>query len=273
MGKCCDGFNFNWLFRGFGGGCEILCFRSDGHSCNLFCSLWTLGCCCDRCVSICHCDGWNDSACNCCCRSPRYKWHLRVEGKIDQIGISLRDNEPDEGIAVAKLGLVASQQVIFNMFEQPAREKLFPAAVDTGTAIIARVPLDSGSLSGRWAADTYATFKLGSQQHDMFRGARFAETLQRIEALKAEIGPDHGELADVAMRYVLSHAAVSVIIPGMSSIRHVDMNVACSGGSRLPEDLIERLRAHSWVRNYYKRPARSNSCDHPRLELNLRNAR
>jgi aryl-alcohol dehydrogenase-like predicted oxidoreductase len=177
---------------------------------------------------------------------------LRVEGKIDQIGISLRDNEPDEGVAAAKLGLVASQQVIFNMFEQPARERLFPAAVDTGTAIIARVPLDSGSLSGRWTTDTYSSWKPGSQQHDMFRGERFAETLKRIEALKAEIGPDHGELADVAMRYVLSHEAVSVIIPGMSSIRHVDMNVACSGGSRLPEDLIERLRAHSWVRNYYK---------------------
>lgn len=177
---------------------------------------------------------------------------LRVEGKIDQIGISLRDNEPDEGIAAAKIGLVASQQVIFNMFEQPARERLFPAAEETGTAIIARVPLDSGSLSGRWTAETYANWKPGSQQHDMFRGDRFTETLRRIEALKAEIGEDHGPLADVAMRYVLSHDAVSVIIPGMSSIRHVDMNIACSDGSRLPAELIERLRSHSWVRNYYR---------------------
>ena len=177
---------------------------------------------------------------------------LRVEGKIDQIGISLRDNQPDEGVGAAKLGLVASQQVIFNMFEQTPRERLFNAAKETGTAIIARVPLDSGSLSGRWTANTYASWEPGSQQHDMFRDERFAETLRRVEALKAEIGDDYGPLVDVAMRYVLSHDAVSVLIPGMSSIRHVDMNIACSNGSRLPQDLIARIRQHNWVRNYYR---------------------
>jgi aryl-alcohol dehydrogenase-like predicted oxidoreductase len=177
---------------------------------------------------------------------------LRIEGKIDQIGISLRDNQPDEGIAAAKLGLVASEQVIFNMFEQTPRERLLPAAEETGTAIIARVPLDSGSLAGLWTADTYAGFKPGSQQHDMFRGDRFAETLRRVEALKAEIGDDYGPLASVAMRYVLSHDAVSVLIPGMNSINNVDVNIACSDGRRLPADLIERLRDHRWVRNYYR---------------------
>ncbi|WP_439631326.1 aldo/keto reductase [Shinella sp.] len=177
---------------------------------------------------------------------------LRIEGKIDQIGVSLRDNRPDEGVALAKLGLVASEQVIFNMFEQTPRDYLFPAAQETGTAIIARVPLDSGSLSGRWTPDTYAGWEPGSQQHEMFRGERFADTLSRLDALKADVGEAHGSLAEVAMRYVLSHDAVSVLIPGMSSIRHVDMNVAYSDGGYLPEDLIERLRKHCWVRNYYR---------------------
>jgi aryl-alcohol dehydrogenase-like predicted oxidoreductase len=177
---------------------------------------------------------------------------LRTEGKIDQIGISLRDNRPDEGVAPARLGLVASQQVIFNMFEQTPRDQLFPAARKSGTAIIARVPLDSGSLSGRWNADTYASFEPGSQQHDMFRGERFAETLARLESLKAEIGNQYERLAEAAMRYVLSHDAVSVLIPGMSSIRHVDVNVAYSDGGVLSGELIERLRKHCWVRNYYK---------------------
>ena len=75
---------------------------------------------------------------------------LRVEGKIDQIGVSLRDNQPGEGVALAGLGLVASQQVIFNLFEQAPRDALFPAAMAGGTAIIARVPLDSGALVGNW---------------------------------------------------------------------------------------------------------------------------
>jgi aryl-alcohol dehydrogenase-like predicted oxidoreductase len=177
---------------------------------------------------------------------------LRVEGKIDQIGVSLRDNRPDEGVALARLGLVASEQVIFNLFEQTPRDHLFPAAQETGTAIIARVPLDSGSLSGRWTPDTYASWEPGSQQHEMFRGDRFGETLSRLNALTQEIGDSDGSLAEVAMRYVLSHDAVSVVIPGMSSIRHVDMNVAYSDGRHLPDDLIERLRKHCWVRNYYR---------------------
>lgn len=176
---------------------------------------------------------------------------LRIEGKIDQIGVSLRDNQPDEGVALAKLGLVASEQVIFNLFEQQPRDTLFPAAKATDTAIIARVPLDSGALVGHWTADSYAAWESGSQQHQMFRDGRFAETLARVASLKTEIGDSFPTLAEVAMRYVLSHSAVSVLIPGMKTPDEVDMNIAYSDGSFLPETLIERLRSHAWVRNFY----------------------
>jgi len=52
----------------------------------IYSALRTLGCCCDRCISIRHCDGWNDSACDRCCKSPRYKWHIRVKGKASRMG-------------------------------------------------------------------------------------------------------------------------------------------------------------------------------------------
>ncbi|WP_047997276.1 aldo/keto reductase [Puniceibacterium sp. IMCC21224] len=177
---------------------------------------------------------------------------LRCEGKIDQIGVSLRDNRPDEGMNLARLGLVASQQVIFNIFEQQPRDALFPTAQSSGTAIIARVPLDSGSLVGHWTSDSYAAWEDGSQQHQMFRGARFAETLSRVEAIKSEIGDAFPTLAEAAMRYVLSHDAVSLLIPGMKTPQEVDMNVAYSDGARLPDDLIARLEPHAWVRNFYR---------------------
>lgn len=177
---------------------------------------------------------------------------LRAEGKIDQIGISLRDNEPQEGIAPAKLGLVAALQVIFNLFEQTPRDALFPAAEGSGTAIIARVPLDSGSLVGRWTPASYAGFPEGSQQKHMFRGDRFAETLARVEAIKAEIAGRHPTLADAAMRYVLAHSAVSVLIPGMATPEEVDMNIAVSDGLGMEPGLIDSLRHHAWVRNYYR---------------------
>lgn len=177
---------------------------------------------------------------------------LRVEGKIDQIGVSLRDNQPQEGVALARLGLVAAQQVIFNLFEQPPREALFPAALTGGTAIIARVPLDSGALIGNWTADSYAGFEPGSQPHQMFRGQRFAETLTRVAALRTEIAPYYSNLAEAAMRYVLAHEAVSVLIPGMKTPAEVDMNIRYCDAQPFPAALLDRLPAHRWVRNFYQ---------------------
>ena len=176
---------------------------------------------------------------------------LRCEGKIDQIGVSLRDNQATEGVDLARLGLVSAQQVIFNLFEQQPRDALFPAAKTSETAIIARVPLDSGSLVGHWTRDSYTTWEVGSQQHQMFRGDRFDETLKRVKALKVEIGETYSILAEAAMRYVLSHDAVSVLIPGMKTPQEVDMNVAYSDGTLLSDELIERLQKHKWVRNFY----------------------
>ncbi|MEZ5450014.1 MAG: aldo/keto reductase [Thiolinea sp.] len=80
---------------------------------------------------------------------------LRQEGKIDQIGVSIRDYRADEGINLARLGLVAAQQVVFNLFEQTPARGLFPAGIATEQAFIARVPFDSGSLTGTWTEDTY----------------------------------------------------------------------------------------------------------------------
>jgi aryl-alcohol dehydrogenase-like predicted oxidoreductase len=176
---------------------------------------------------------------------------LRAEGKIAQIGISLRDNRPDEGVTLAKLGLVASQQVIFNMFEQHARERLLPAAQDSGTAIVARVPLDSSALTGTWDEQTYDSWEAGSQRHEMFRGDRFTETLARMRALKADVAPYYENLAEAALRYVLAHDAISGVIPGMATPAEVDMNLAVSDGAAFPEDLTEKLAKHAWVKDFY----------------------
>ena len=87
---------------------------------------------------------------------------LRREGKIDHIGVSIRDFRPEEGVDLAHYGLVNSIQVIFNMFEQRPASALFPAGASTSTAFIARVPLDSGSLIGNWSKEHLC--KLGARQ-------------------------------------------------------------------------------------------------------------
>jgi aryl-alcohol dehydrogenase-like predicted oxidoreductase len=176
---------------------------------------------------------------------------LRREGKIDQIGVSIRDYRPEEGVELARFGLVDSIQVVFNMFEQrPARE-LFKAGEKTNTAFIARVPLDSGALTGLWTPDSYAKFEPGSQPHSMFRGGRFAETLTRVEKLKAICKAHYPTLAEAAMRYVLGAPQVSAVIPGMKSRAEVDMNIVYSDGAPFPPELAAQLPAHVWTRNYY----------------------
>lgn len=177
---------------------------------------------------------------------------LRREGKIDHIGISLRDFRPEEGVDLARFGLVDSIQVIFNMFEQRPAQQLFPAGRGTNTAFIARVPLDSGSLVGTWSKDSYATFEPGSQPHSMFRGDRFAETLQRVEALKKLCAPFYATLAETAMRYVLSEPHVSTLIPGMKNRAEVDMNIVYSDTKTFPFELNAQLVEHGWIRNYYQ---------------------
>ncbi|MFD9663340.1 aldo/keto reductase [Rhodococcus sp. NPDC059968] len=177
---------------------------------------------------------------------------LRIEGKIDKIGVSIRDYRPEEGIDIASLGLVDSIQVIFNMFEQRPADALFPAGRKTRTAFIDRVALDSGSLGGQWTAETYDSWEPGSQQHEMFRGERFAETLARVEALKELCSLYFPTLAEAAMRYALSSPEVSTVIAGMSSRRNVARNISYSDGKTFPEELRLKLSEHNWSRNYYK---------------------
>jgi aryl-alcohol dehydrogenase-like predicted oxidoreductase len=177
---------------------------------------------------------------------------LRLEGKIDRIGVSIRDYRPDEGIDLARFGLVDSIQVIFNAFEQRPMDALFPAGSSTGTAFIGRVPLDSGSLTGAWTPDTYAQWMPGSVPHGLFRGERFAETLAGVEALKRDCAPYYATLAEAAMRFLLHAPELSTLIPGMKNRAEVDMNIVYSDGADFPPELAARMRRHRWVRNYYK---------------------
>jgi aryl-alcohol dehydrogenase-like predicted oxidoreductase len=176
---------------------------------------------------------------------------LRVQGLIDKIGVSIRDHRPEDGIDLAKFGLVDSQQVVFNIFDQRPVDALFREGQKTNTGFIARVPLDSGSLIGNWKADTYKSFAKGSIQDGYFAGWRFQETYKRVEKLKELIKPYYSSLAEAALRYCLSDEAVTTVIPGVASTKEIDLNVRYSDGQKFPEDLKEAFKAHAWPRNFY----------------------
>jgi aryl-alcohol dehydrogenase-like predicted oxidoreductase len=72
-----------------------------------------------------------------------------------------------------------------------------------------------------------------------------------VRAILSELGVTEDDMAEVALRFVLSHPAVSTVIPGMRSVRNVERNMAVADGRDLPEDQTRRLKAHRWVRNFY----------------------
>jgi len=177
---------------------------------------------------------------------------LRLQGKIDKVGVSLRDARADEGVGLARQGLVPAIQTLFNLFEQEPMDELMPAAAQSGTAIIARVPFDSGALTGTWTAETYATWAKEDKRHQMYRGGRFKETLERVEAIKQLVVGYGFTLPEVAMRYCLQTEAVSTVIPGMRNRHEVDLNLPYSDSKPLPSELLVQLKQHRWQHEFYQ---------------------
>jgi aryl-alcohol dehydrogenase-like predicted oxidoreductase len=174
---------------------------------------------------------------------------LKKEGKIRFFGVSINDHQPQHAIRLIETGVVDTVQVIYNVFDQSPEDELFPACQEHDVGVIVRVPFDEGALTARITPET--TFEKGDFRNDYFRGDRKQEVYERVSAIIAALGVTEDEMAEVALRYVLSHPAVSTVIPGMRSVRNVERNMAVGDGRGLPEDQVRRLKAHRWVRNFY----------------------
>ncbi|MDE0709159.1 MAG: aldo/keto reductase [Acidimicrobiia bacterium] len=174
---------------------------------------------------------------------------LKNEGKIRFFGVSTNDHEPDSVLRLLESGLVDTVQVIYNLFDQSAHERLLPRCEELDIGVIARSPFDEGGLTGALRSDT--VFAAGDWRRGYFKGGRLAETVARAGAV-AEILAEHASsLAEGALRFCLSEDAVSTVIPGMRSPAHVGQNCAVSDGQLLESEVLEKLRDHSWPRNFY----------------------
>jgi aryl-alcohol dehydrogenase-like predicted oxidoreductase len=174
---------------------------------------------------------------------------LRSAGKIRFFGVSINDHEPSNGLRLVRSGAIDTVQVIYNVFDQSPEDELFPACREHDGGVIARVPLDEGGLTGRIRPDT--EFEGDDFRAHYFHGERKREVHERATAIARDLGIPEEELAETALRFVLSEPAVSTVIPGMRSLRNVERNVAVSDGRPLSDEQRERLRAHRWVRNFY----------------------
>jgi aryl-alcohol dehydrogenase-like predicted oxidoreductase len=174
---------------------------------------------------------------------------LKQEGKIRLFGVSINDHQPDNALALIASGAVDSVQVIYNIFDQAPADALLPACAEHGVGVIVRVALDEGGLTGRITAGT--TFPEGDFRNHYFRDDRPARVEQRVSAIVSDLGIAPDEIAETALRFVLSSPAVSTVIPGMRTVRNVERNTALSDGRPLTADQLATLANHRWQRNFY----------------------
>ena len=170
---------------------------------------------------------------------------LRRDGLVRFIGISVNRREPANVLRTLRTGLIDSVQVVYNIFDQAPEDELFPLCRELGVAVIARVPLDEGSLAGTLTLDS--RWPDGDWRSSYFGPASLQATIPRVEALRPLVPP--GEtMAQLALRFILSSPDVTTVIPGTRSPEHLAANVAAAAAGPLPADLLAALREHRWDR-------------------------
>ena len=198
-------------------------------------------------------------------RGEIFEWlrKLQKEGTIRSFGASVESMD-EALLCVAQPGL-ASLQIIFNIFRQKPIGTLFPKAIEKGVAIIVRLPLASGLLSGKFTKDT----KFGLADHrffnrdgqlfnvgETFAGIPFEKAVELAEEMKAFV-PEGVSMVQLAQRWILDHEAVTVVIPGATSAEQAKQNARASDLPALPRQLHEQLgefyqtRAEPFIRGPY----------------------
>jgi aryl-alcohol dehydrogenase-like predicted oxidoreductase len=174
---------------------------------------------------------------------------LKQSGKVLAVGLSLNDHLPDTGLDAIDTGLIDAVQVIYNVFDQGPERRLFPKCIEKNIGVLARVPLDEGALTGNVTEAT--TFPPGDFRNHYFGGDRKRQVAEHVAALRRDLGPNQSSLAEVALRFCISHPAVSTVIPGMRSRRNVEANCHVSDLGPLAQETLDILKRHAWDRNFY----------------------
>jgi aryl-alcohol dehydrogenase-like predicted oxidoreductase len=188
---------------------------------------------------------------------------LVADGLVDAYGVSVETC--DEALTAIARPRVASVQIILNCFRQKPLERVLPAARAAGVGIVARVPLASGLLSGRYdettvfGADDHRSYNRSGDAFDVgetFSGVPFDVGVRAARELAAGL-PAGGSTAQWALRWVLDQGGVSTVIPGARSPEQARANAAAAQLPPLPpaaqqlvlkvyDDLIREHVHHRW---------------------------
>jgi aryl-alcohol dehydrogenase-like predicted oxidoreductase len=171
-----------------------------------------------------------------------------AEGRIAAYGVSVET--VDEALtAIARPG-VASVQIILNALRLKPLERVLPAAAAAGVGIIARVPLASGLLSGRYdehttfAADDHRTFNRHGEAFDVgetFSGVPYDVGLRAVRRL-TPLTPPGATTAQFALRWIIDQPGVTTVIPGARNAAQARANAAAAGLAPLGSDTLDTVR-------------------------------
>ncbi|MCO6451055.1 MAG: aldo/keto reductase [Caldilineales bacterium] len=155
-------------------------------------------------------------------------------GKIKHYGVSVEKVE--EALKAIEFPGVKSVQIIFNMFRLRPAELFFPEAIRRNVAILARVPLASGLLTGKmtrsseFAANDHRHYNRQGEKFDMgetFSGVDFETGLAAVERIRPMV-PANATMAQLALRWILMFDAVSTVIPGAKNVQQTADNAAAA---------------------------------------------
>ncbi len=156
------------------------------------------------------------------------------KGKVANYGVSV--HKISDAMEAIKNPNVKSIQMVFNVFRQKPAEVFFEEAKKKNVAIIVRGPLASGLLTGeinkdtKFAENDHRNYNIKGEAFDVgdtFSGVNFEKGVEAVERLK-KLVPDNFSLSTLALKWILSHDAVSVVIPGAVNKQQVENNAATS---------------------------------------------
>lgn len=173
---------------------------------------------------------------------------LKQEGKIRRFGASV-ESTAEAKACLAQPGL-ASLQIIFNVFRQTPISAIFDEAQKKGVAIIVRLPLASGLLTGRYSHSTkfaptdHRSYNRNGEKFNVgetFAGLGWENGLELVDKLRALL-PEGYTMPELALRWILDFPAVTAIIPGARNPQQAAANARPSGLKPLSEQTHEKLR-------------------------------
>ena len=183
------------------------------------------------------------------------------KGKIKYYGVSVE--KVSEALDAIQHPNVKSIQIIFNIFRQKPNEIFFQEAKKNNVAIIARVPLASGLLTGKmnnnssFPENDHRNYNINGDAFDVgetFSGVNFSKGLEAVEELK-KIKPEGFSLTDLSLKWILSHPEVTVVIPGAKNKIQAELNVKASELNEINsiKDIIKEI-----YNKYFREDIHSN---------------